>query len=303
MTPTPTLRQLESFVAVAELLSFRRAAERVHVSQPALSAQIAQLEEQLGVGLFERDRRKVMLTAAGRALLPRARTILADVQRLIDTAAGHDDPLRAVLRLGVIPTLAPYLLPRVLPRLRAAFPQLRLYLREDLTERLLAELAAGELDLVLLACEAELGEVETLPLFRDPFLLATPRDHPLAARETLGQHDLEDYEVLLLEDGHCLRDQALAVCNLRGARERDDFRASSLGTLVQMVGGGLGITLVPAIAAELLQRIEPGVALVRFAEPEPARTIGLVWRPTTPHRDAFTRLAAALGPSLLPSPK
>ncbi|MFV8753799.1 LysR substrate-binding domain-containing protein [Nannocystaceae bacterium ST9] len=297
MTPNPTLRQLESFVAVAELLSFRRAAERVHVSQPALSAQIAQLEEQLGVSLFERDRRGVMLTEAGRSLLPRARTILADVQRLIDTAAGHDDPLRGVLRLGVIPTVAPYLLPSVLPRLRAAYPQLRLYLREDLTERLLADLAAGELDLVLLACEAELGEVETLPLFRDRFLLAVPADHPLADRATLGQRDLEDQQVLLLEDGHCLRDQTLAACSVRGARERDDFRASSLGTLVQMVGGGLGVTLVPELAAELLRRIEPGVVLVRFAEPEPFRTIGLVWRPTTAHRESFTRLAATLLPS------
>lgn len=297
MTPNPTLRQLESFVAVAGLLSFRRAAERVHISQPALSAQIAQLEQQLGVSLFERDRRKVMLTDAGRDLLPRARTILADVQRLIDSAAGHDDPLRSVIRLGVIPTLAPYLLPRVLPRLRAAHPQLRLYLREDLTERLLADLAAGELDLVMLACEAELGEVESLPLFRDRFLLAVPLDHPLASATELGEHDLEDQQVLLLEDGHCLRDQTLAVCNVRGARERDDFRASSLSTLIQMVGGGLGVTLIPELAADLLGRLEPGVVMVRFVDPQPYRTIGLVWRTTTPHRDSYTRLAASLVPS------
>lgn len=302
MTVTPTLRQLEYFVAVAELLSFRKAAERVHVSQPALSAQIAQLEEQLGVTLFERDRRKVMLTDAGKALLPRARTVLADMQRLVDAAAGHDDPLRGVLRLGVIPTVAPYLLPSVLPRLRRAHPQLRLYLREDLTDRLLADLAAGQLDLLLLACEADLGEVETLPLFTDRFLLALPKGHRLLRERVIDQRELEGEQVLLLEDGHCLRDQVLDVCHTRGARELDDFRASSLGTLVQMVGSGLGITLVPDLAADLVTRIESGIELRRFVDPPPQRTIGLAWRSTTPHRRAFTQLGQCLRPEPASSP-
>ena len=293
---SPTLRQLEYFVAVAEQLSFRRAAERVHVSQPALSAQIAGLEQLLGVELFERDRRKVMPTAAGRELLPRARAILAEVRRFVDVARGHDDPLSGVLRLGVIPTVAPYLLPRVLPTIRTRFPDLRLWLHEDLTERLVAQLVEGRLDLLLLACEAEIGDLDTLPLFRDAFLLAAPRTHPLAQRDHIEQHDLDGQDVLLLEDGHCLRDQTLAVCELRGAQELHDFRGSSLGTLVQMVGSGLGITLVPSLAETQIARSEPAIVLRPFSRPEPFRTIGLAWRKTTPHRAAFERLAPLLHP-------
>ncbi len=198
----PSLRQLEYLVAVADLLHFRRAAEASHVSQPGLSAQIQELERLLGVPLFERDRRHVLPTAASRTAARRARAVLAAVDDLIEEARGHRAPLTGTLRVGVIPTVAPYLLPRVLPALRRTFPDLRLLLREDQTPRLKALLADGGLDVLLLALDTDLGRAVTLPLFRDPFLLAVPPGHRLAGRKGLTERDLVDEELLLLEDGH-----------------------------------------------------------------------------------------------------
>ncbi len=288
----PSLRQLEYFVAVADKLNFRQAAEACYVTQPALSAQIQQLETLLGVILFERDRRKVVMTAAGTELVARARALLAAAEELVDAASAHRGPLSGTLRLGVIPTVAPYLLPQVLPAVHRKYPNLRLLLREEQTERLVDLLARGQLDLLLLALEAELGDVETLPLFEDPFVLALHPDHELAKarRRTVKESELGDQPVLLLDDGHCLRDQALRVCDKAGAKELGDFRASSLGTLVQMVASGVGVTLLPAMAVGIEARPRRRLAVKAFARPCPKRTIGLAFRRTSPRKEEFRAL-------------
>ncbi len=288
-----TLRQLQYAAAVAESLSFRKAAERCGVSQPSLSAQLAQLEDALGARLFERDRRRVLVTAAGRALLEQARRILLDADDLVEASRRARDPLAGPLRLGIIPTVSPYLLPAVAPALRRAFPALSLTWVEDRTEALVRSLHAGELDAALLALEAELGDVEQAVLARDPFLLATPRDHPLgAARAPATAADLREVSVLLLEDGHCLREQALAVCARGRARELE-FRATSLSTLAQMVAGGAGVTLLPELAVETEAR-RADLRLRPFAEPAPHRTLALVWRRTSPAAEGLRSLAAAI---------
>lgn len=288
-----TLRQLQYAVAVAETLSFRRAAERCHVSQPALSAQIALMEAALGTRLFERDRRRVLPTGAGRAVLKRAGAVLREADDLAEAARRAGDPLAGTLRLGVIPTLSPYLLPRFMPRLRAAHPGLTVLWSEDRTGALMIALRAGDLDAALLALEADLGDVEHDVVGVDPFFLVTPRAHPLGAAATPARpRDLRGVPVLLLDDGHCLREQALAVCSRAGARERE-FRATSLSTLAQMVAAGAGVTLLPATALPVeLKRAEMDVR--PFAAPAPARTIALVWRPRSPLADALRTLAATM---------
>jgi len=290
----PTLRQLEYLVAVAEERHFSRAAERCHVTQPALSAQIRELEELLEVQLFERDRRRVLVTPAGAALAERARTVLLEVDELVEAARVAQRPLCGTLRLGVIPTVSPYLLPQVLPRLRRRFPELDLLLREDQTDRIVADLAAGRLDLLLLALEADLGDVETLPLFRDDFVAVIPSGHPLAKRKRLRESDLADEQVLLLEDGHCLRDQALAVCSAQGANEFGDFRATSLTTLMQMVRGSEMLTLLPKLAVPVETRGRTDLRVVPFGSPAPHRTIGLAWRRTSSRAQEFRKLAPLL---------
>jgi len=285
----PTLRQLEYLVAVADRGSFHAAARACHVSQPGLSAQIQQLEAQLELQLFERNRRRVLLTLGGEEIVRRAREVLASVGQLVEAARVASAPMTGRLRLGVIPTIAPYLLPRVLPRVRARYPDLHFELHEGQTADLLERLRRGELDLLLLALEAPLGNVETLALFRDPFLVAMPASHRLAARKRLSEADLGDDEVLLLEDGHCLRDQALAFCNQAGVEEAADFRATSLPTLVQMVAGGSGVTLLPTLAAPVEGKAE-NLALVSFREPAPYRTIGLAWRPTSSRGGEYRQL-------------
>jgi LysR family hydrogen peroxide-inducible transcriptional activator len=290
----PTVRQLEYLLALGEALHFRRAAELASISQPALSAQVQALEELLGVQLFERTKRKVLLTRAGREAVRRARLVLEQLDELSDAARSALDPLSGDLRLGIIPTLAPYVLPRTLPRIRERFPALRLYLREEFTQRLLERLHAGELDVLLLALPAGGADLDSLLLFRDPFLLALPKDHALAQRASVHEHDLEGQELLLLEDGHCLRDQALAVCSQRGAREDQRFRASSLGTLVQMVSNGLGLTLLPEVAAAIEARSGEGVILRPFEAPQPCRDVGLVWRRSSPRAEEFRLLGEEL---------
>lgn len=288
-----TLRQLQYAVAVAESLSFRKAAERCGVSQPSLSAQLAQLEEALGVRLFERDHRRVLVTGAGRALLEQAGRMLLAADDLLEAGRRARDPLAGPLRVGVIPTVSPYLLPAVAPALRKAFPALAVTWVEDRTEALIRELHAGALDAVLLAAEAELGEVEQAVVARDPFLLATPRDHPLGAvRGPATPAELRDVSVLLLDDGHCLREQALAVCARGRARELE-YRATSLSTLAQMVAGGAGVTLLPELAAETETR-RAGLKLRPFAEPAPQRTIVLAWRPASPAAEGLRRLAGEI---------
>ncbi|MEZ4366463.1 MAG: LysR substrate-binding domain-containing protein [Kofleriaceae bacterium] len=274
----PSVRQLECVVAVAEHRNFRRAAAAVGVSQPALSIQIQQLERRLGVQLFERDRRAVLVTAAGEEVVAQARLALGAVDEVAAAARRLGEPLVGPLRMGVIPTVAPYLLPAVLPAVRKRFPRLELILREEQTHRLLAGLAAGQLDCALLALPVP-GDLTAATVVREEFLLAAPRgDALLRRRGSVREADLAGHEVLLLEDGHCLRDQALAVCSEAGAAESAGLRATSLPTLVQMVAGGLGVTLLPAAAAAVLAPASGPVAVAEFAAPAPGRTIGLVWR-------------------------
>jgi LysR family hydrogen peroxide-inducible transcriptional activator len=272
-----TLRQLQYLAAVADLRSFRRAAEACHVSQPSLSAQVAAAEQALGVRLFERDRRGVLLTRAGEALLERLRRVLTEADDLVEAARRHADPRAGTLRLGVLPTIGPYLLPAAVPALRAALPRLQVRWEEDRTATLVRRVEAGELEGALMAAEADLGGLETLSVGEDPFLLAAPPDHALAGEKGPARPaDLRGAEVLLLDDGHCLRDQALEVCGRARARELD-FRATSLGTLVQMVAGGAGVTLLPALAAPA-ESARAGLVLRPFAAPVPGRTLVLAWR-------------------------
>jgi LysR family hydrogen peroxide-inducible transcriptional activator len=281
-----TLRQLQYALAVEVARSFRGAAELCHVSQPSLSAQIAELEGSLGVRLFERDRRRVLVTAAGREVLDRARRLATEADDLARAAQQAGDPFSGTLRVGVIPTISPYLLPSVTPALRKAYPHLTILWFEDKTARLASALDAGGLDAALLAAEAELGDVELEVVARDPFVLAAPPGHPLAAREgPLAPADLAGADVLLLDDGHCLREQALAVCSSTRARELE-FRATSLTTLTQMVAGGAGVTLLPRLAVGAEAK-RAGLRVRRFKAPAPHRTIALAWRKRSP-------LAAAL---------
>jgi LysR family hydrogen peroxide-inducible transcriptional activator len=293
MDQRPSLRQLEYLVAVADARHFGRAARACAVSQPALSAQLAVLEESLGVRLFERSRRGARPTRAGERVIERARAVLRAADELVAAAREAREPLTGPLHLGVIPTVAPYVLPRWLPEVRRRYPRLQLFLHEEQTARVLEGLAGGRLDLGLLALPAEAPGLESLPVGREPFLLAVPPAHRLARRpRRVGEEELRDETVLLLEDGHCLRDQALSVCREAGAREAEGVRASSLSTLAQMVEGGLGVTLIPASAAAVEGR--GGLALLRFRDPEPSRELGLVWRRESARGAEFERLAELL---------
>ena len=288
-----SLRQLQYAVAVAAELSFRKAAARCHVSQPSLSTQIAELETALGVELFERDRRRVLVTAAGRQLVERARIVLGDMDDLIEAAQQSRDPLAGTLRIGVIPTISPYLLPRLTPRLRAAFPRLALHWVEDKTDSLVKSLDAGHLDAALVALEADIGDLDRAVIAADPFVLVAPVGHGLARKATgLEPAELRDASVLLLDDGHCFRDQALAICASASARELE-FRATSLSTLAQMVAAGAGVTLLPSLAVPT--ETERAALVVRtFAAPAPRRTIALVWRKRSPLAGALQKIAAAV---------
>ena len=290
----PTLRQLEYLVAVADALNFREAAESCSVTQPALSAQLKELEDSLGLVLFERDKRRVLATTAGRELAERARELLKHCDDFVDLSKTYRAPLTGILRLGVIPTVGPYFLPRVLERVGVAWPDLKLYLREDQTHRLLTRLDAGELDLLVLALDVDLGNVETEALFEDPFVLAIPVGHRLESAKTITEASLRGEEVLLLEDGHCLREQALPICKNAGSHELVDFRASSLSTLVQMVGAGLGLTLLPEMSVEHESRVSDRLRTRPFDSGGPSRSIGLAWRKSSPRGDEFRALGRTM---------
>jgi LysR family hydrogen peroxide-inducible transcriptional activator len=283
-----TLRQLRYLASLARHRHFGRAAKDCAVTQPALSMQLKQLEQEIGTDLVERRPGEVALTETGREVAARAEHILAATRDLVDFAR-HRDLLSGDLKLGIIPTLAPYLLPRVLPRLQAAYPGLRLEVRETQTRMLLDELARGELDCVMLALPADGADAETLALFDDPFLLAVPADDPLPARRRVTVDEVDQGRLILLEEGHCLRDQALAFC---AASRRDapaGLGATSLATVMQMVANGYGVTLVPEVAVDVEVR-DPRVKLLRFDRPQPARTVGLAWRRTSPRKQDFVAL-------------
>jgi LysR family transcriptional regulator, hydrogen peroxide-inducible genes activator len=294
MAALPTLRQLRHLVALADRGHFGRAAAASAVTQSTLSASIKGLEAVLEAPLVDRTRRQVVLTPLGQQTVERARRILAETEALALAARAVREPLTGTLRMGVIPTIGPYLLPQVLPGLRRSYRRLQLYLVEDLTPRLVEQLHAGQLDVALLALPYDCGNVESAPLFDDRFLLALRPDHPLAKERRIDPDRLRSEEVLLLRDGHCLRDHALSVCNLADRRRTEAFEATSLPTLVQMVDNGLGITPLPelAIDAGLLR----GTSLVTrpLASEDPGREIALIWRRGTGRREEFLLLAKEL---------
>ncbi|MGE0210570.1 MAG: hydrogen peroxide-inducible genes activator [Parvibaculaceae bacterium] len=282
----PTLRQLRYFDALASHAHFRRAAAQAHVTQPALSMQIADFERELGVPLVERQARATVLTEEGREVARRAREILLAVDDLVDYARHHRAPLTGSLRVGVIPTVAPYLLPRVLPLLKEHYPELRLRLRESQTAVLVEEVFAGQLDAALLALPVEHDGIETMALFEDAFLLAMPESHRLAGRDHVSPKEIAGEPLLLLEEGHCLRQQTMAVCRNAGATQFDTFGATSLATLSELVINGYGLTLLPEICVSFEAR-RRRLAVRPFADPVPARTLVLAWRKTSPRRKDF----------------
>jgi len=287
MAALPSLRQLRYLVAVADRLNFRAAAESSFVTQSTLSAGIKELESVLGIELVERDKRHVRLTRAGEEVVAQARALIARAQDLVATARRAAEPLAGPFRLGVIPTIAPFLLPRVAPQLRAAYPRLKLYLREDLTDRLLDRLRSAELDAALIALPCDTGDLAVRTLFRDEFRFVARAGDPLAREKAVAVERLAPREIVLLEEGHCLRDHAIVACGVRPSGEAPAVAATSLATLVQMVEGGLGVTLLPEMT--LKAGILNGTSLVArpFARQVPAREIALASRPGGAHgRDA-----------------
>ena len=284
------LKDLRYLVAVADERHFGRAAARCFVSQPTLSAQLKKLEEYLGVQLIERAPNNVSLTAAGEAIVARARRMLEAADEVVALARSQRDPLAGPLRVALLPTIGPYLLPRIAPLVRKALPRLELRLYEYQTAPMLAKLHAGELDVGILALPVELAGLESRELYREPFLVALPEQHPLASHASVRHADLKDQKLLLLEEGHCLRDQALEVCSRVGVRDQQDFRATSLETLRQMVATGAGITLLPELAGSGAYRSARGVALRPFAKPCPVRHIGAVWRKSSARLAAIEAL-------------
>ncbi|WP_245623340.1 hydrogen peroxide-inducible genes activator [Spirillospora albida] len=287
------MAQLRAFAALAEHLHFRDAAAALRMSQPALSGSVAALEDALDTKLVERTTRKVLLTPAGERVARRAEIVLAELDRLVEEVQAVRGPLVGPLRVGVIPTVAPYLLPVVLPRLADEYPELALAVREDQTQPIVTELLAGRLDVVIMALPSPLPGVTELPLYDEDFVLVAPSSFDLPAspvpREILGKLD-----VILLNEGHCLRDQALDVCREAGARAAAATYATSLATLVQLVSGGLGVTLVPETALPVETRRAPGLAQYRFAPPAPFRRIGLAYRTTSPRTPEFEVLAESI---------
>ena len=284
-----SIRQLRYFSAVAQTGHFGLAAEQCSVTQPALSMQIRDLEKELGLRLLERGRKGVSLTSGGREIAERAVRVLADVNDLIDSARQLAGSFSGTLRFGAIPSIAPYLLPQLLPLIRTTYPDLDLQLRETQTQKLLDELVDGQLDVVLLALPVEHAGIETAPLFDDRFLLALPASRKIAAKVRATPDLLRSDRLLLLEEGHCLRDQALAFCDLRKVESIDMFGASSLSTIVQMVSNGLGLTLLPELSLDLETK-RADIRVMRFTDPEPQRVIGLAWRETSPRKRDFAEL-------------
>jgi LysR family hydrogen peroxide-inducible transcriptional activator len=286
-----TLRQLRYFDALARHGHFGRAAEACSISQPALSMQIKEMEEALGGVLLERGARQVALTAFGAELLQRVREILRSVDELGDFARASRDRLAGRLRVGMIPTIAPYLLPKVIENLARLHPELDIHVRETLTPRLIKEVAEGRLDTAIVALPVSEPSLTEIALFKEDFLLVRPGEQkgmPVPSREML-----REMKLLLLEEGHCFRDQALSFCNMQASPPREVLDASSLSTLVQMVGAGIGVTLIPEMAVEVETR-SASVAVARFENPQPSRTIGMVWRKSNPLARQLQQISEAV---------
>src|SRR5882724_7049730 len=276
------LKDLRYLVALADERHFGRAAQRSFVSQPTLSAQLKKLEEYLGVQLVERQPKQVTLTQAGEQIVARARRMLEAGDEVIALARSHRDPLAGKLRMALLPTIGPYLLPRVAREIRDALPRLELQLYEYQTAPMLEKLNGGQIDLGILALPVEMDGLEARQLYEEPFALAVPAQHRLAQQREVKVDDLKDETLLLLEDGHCLRDQALEVCSHVGVQEKQDFRATSLETMRQMVATGAGVTLLPELASRGAYGASRDVVLRPFAEPQPRRYVGAIWRKTPP---------------------
>jgi LysR family hydrogen peroxide-inducible transcriptional activator len=288
------LRDLRYFVAVADTRHFGKAAERSFVSQPTLSAQIKKLENYLGVQLIERQPRRVTLTEAGNKILPLARRVLQESDEIISLARNEHDPLSGKLKVALIPTIGPYLLPLVARRLRKQLPELKLMLYEHQTQPLLEKLRAGDIELGILALPVPLDGLEARELYREDFTLAVPNDNALAKKSSVKIDDLSGETLLLLEDGHCLRDQALDVCSRIDVKETEDYRATSLETLRQMVAAGLGVTLLPELATRGPFGSGRGLTVKPFARPVPSRSVGAVWRKSSSRGEAINAVCEAI---------
>lgn len=289
----PTLKQLEYLSALAETQHFGKAAERCSVTVSTLSAGIQDLEDVLGVALAERTKRRVLITSLGNDIAIRARTLLLGAEDIMSLATTNRTPLTGDVRLGVIPTVGPFLLPRILHGLRTSYPALRLILDEKLTQPLLDRLRFGELDLALIALPFDTRELATQVLFEDEFVFACSEGHPFGRQRKVSMADLAREPLMLLEEGHCLRAHALQVCTQRGKNRRSPFEASSFHTLVQMVGSGIGVTLLPKLAVDMGIADGMDISLLPLAEPA-SRQIALVWRQASPRHDEFAMLARAI---------
>ncbi|MEV6651226.1 LysR substrate-binding domain-containing protein [Streptomyces sp. NPDC051219] len=300
----PTLAQLRAFAAVAEHLHFRDAAAAIGMSQPALSGAVSALEDALGVQLLERTTRKVLLSSAGERLAVRAKAVLDAVGHLVEEAEAVRAPFTGVLRLGVIPTVAPYLLPTVLWLIHERYPDLDLQVHEEQTASLLEGLSGGRLDLLLLAVPLGVPGVTELPLFDEDFVLVAPRDHWLAGRSDIPREALRELDLLLLDEGHCLRDQALDICREAGRTDGAAVTttAAGLSTLVQLVAGGLGVTLLPRTALRVETSRNDHLATGYFADPAPSRRVALAMRTGAARQEEFTAFADALREAMRPLP-
>lgn len=290
MTHPPTLRQLKYLCALVETLHFGNAAKACHVSQPTLSAGIQELEDILGAALVERSKKQVLITSLGQEVALRARDILTQVEDLVSVCDASQEPFNSQMRLGVIPTIAPFVLPKLLKNLRKAHPKFKLFIREDLSAHLVEALVQGDLDLLLLALPFPAENVEVQHLFFDDFLLAFSDERELSSRDSLRTRDLKGRELLLLEDGHCLRDHALEACKLRDSEITVPYQATSLNTIVQMVANGIGITLLPEMALNAKILSGTNVKTREFNDKGVRRSIGLMWRKRSPRAAEFKLL-------------
>ena len=287
----PSLQQLRYLVAVAETLHFRRAAELTHVTQPTLSGQLRELEERLGVQLVERSRAKVMLTPLGKEIAARSRTVLRDVQDIVELAKHGQTLLGGTIRVGVLQSLGPYLLPHLLPELHQSYPSLKLYVREGMPQALLDGVDDGSFDLLLFPLPVKGADLQSVRLFREPLWIVAPSDHRLAAKEEAERSDLKGETVLTLEHGHRLHDQVRELCDEFGAKLSHDYEGTSLDTLRQMVGMGMGLSFLPALYVRSEVLHDSQVAARRLQSRPPYRMIGMIWRKHSARQDEFLALA------------
>ncbi|MDD9960032.1 MAG: hydrogen peroxide-inducible genes activator [Gammaproteobacteria bacterium] len=288
---TPSFKQLRYICAVAEYKHFSKAAQACFVTQSTLSAAIQELESQLGVAIFERSKKSVLITPIGEQLLKQARLILGEVEDFVSLAKTQEEALAGDIRLGVIPTIAPFLLPHLLKELRSNYTKLKLFLKEDISAQLYQQLLQGQLDLIILAFPYPLPEMESTSLFKDEFLLCLPPGHQLEKSKQVKQAQLRGESLLLLEEGHCLRDHALEACKLEKAETALVYQGTSLHTLVQMVANGLGVTLLPAISIQADVLGDTHLQLKHFSNENVSREIGMAWRKSDPRREEYLLLA------------